>query len=100
MPVLLEILGFVLFGAATFLYLNARETARENLRLQKQNKAQAERLTAVEMRLRRLEATIYDAATANSAARPAVEVATTGANGNDAARATGPGGHRAVGAQA
>ena len=77
MPVLLEILGFVLFGAATFLFLNARETARENLRLQKQTRAQAERLTAVEMRLRRLEATLYDLATANGIRHPESEAAST-----------------------
>ena len=71
MPILLEILGFVLFGAATFLFLNARETARENLRLQKAAKAQAERLTTVEMRLRRLEATLYDLASANGVRPPA-----------------------------
>jgi hypothetical protein len=86
MPVLLEVLGFVLFGAATFLYLNARETARENLRLQKLSKAQAERLTAVEMRLRRLEATLYDLATANGAAYPAAAEA-AGANGDATATA-------------
>lgn len=87
MSVLIEVLGLVLFGAATFLFLNARETARENLRLQKQTKAQAERLTAVEMRLRRLEATLYDLAMANGVVRPAAaaEEATVGANG-DAAR--------------
>ncbi|MBV9127124.1 MAG: hypothetical protein JO117_03455 [Verrucomicrobia bacterium] len=73
MPVLLELLGFLLFGAATFLFLNARETARENLRLQKQAKAQAERLTTVEMRLRRLEATLYDLATTNGVRHSADE---------------------------
>ncbi len=88
MSVLIEVLGLVLFGAATFLFLNARETARENLRLQKQTKAQAERLTAVEMRLRRLEATLYDLATASGGvARPEAEAAeaAVGVNG-DAAR--------------
>ena len=86
MPVLLEVLGFVLFGAATFLYLNARETARENLRLQKLSKAQAERLTTVEMRLRRLEATLYDLATANGAAYPTPEA--VGAHGDAASTRT------------